>query len=931
MIGVPFQSSMQAIGGSGFFSLTVTGDVPPGLKVETGANTVAVGGVPTATGEYQLKINVADVNGNTLTSEFTIHVYPQVPGAKALVPIDPTDTEAFTFTDKEDVFFPAKVIDNENFTFTDSEKGLDAAVIVDNEHFTFTDSEKGLDAAVIVDTEKFSFTDTESVQVNNAVTPVITWATPVPITYGTALSATQLDASSTVAGTFEYSPPLGAVLGAGSQILSVDFAPTDTADYTTASKTVTLGVNQAPLTVTASSPTVAYGSLVPAITPGYSGFQNGDTASVVTVAPTCTTTYTTTTPVNAPSPLTSCSGGVVTSNYSLGYVSGTVTVTQAASSITWNPPSAITYGTALSATQLNATSTVPGSFTYTPALGTVLGAGTQTLSVTFTPTDAIDYTTATQSVSLVVNQATPAITWGTPTAITYGTALSATQLNASTTPAGAFAYTPAAGTVLTAGSHTLSVTYTPSDTTDYTTATATVTLVVNQATPTITWATPAPIIYGTALSGAQLDASSTVAGTFAYTPAAGTVLNAGSQMLSVTLTPTDTTDYTTATTSVSSTVNQEPQTITLSAGTLAYASEVTFGVAPLSLSATATSGLPVTFSLMSGAAVLSSNTLTIGGAGAVVIAANQPGNGNYAAAPQITETIPVNKAQPIAAISSSVNPVLAQNGITLTATVTSGAGIPTGTVTFLDGTAPLGTGTVSGGVATFTTSTLAAGSHSIAAAYGGDANFLATTSTPLTQLVEDFGFTISSQTVTVLPGGSAVFTFTVSPIDGTTFPAAITLTASGLPAGATYTFSPKGLTAGEGATTVTLTVDVPQTLAGINPAKLHPNVQLASVSAGRKTGPRGSLPVGVVSRLAPFALAFILLPLAGRLRRAGKRLGRVLSVLVLLGAGLAAIAGIGGCGSTSGFFAQQQETYTVTVTGTSGALSHSATVTLTVE
>jgi hypothetical protein len=40
---------------------------------------------------------------------------------------------------------------------------------------------------------------------------------------------------------------------------------------------------------------------------------------------------------------------------------------------------------------------------------------------------------------------------------------------------------------------------------------------------------------------------------------------------------------------------------------------------------------------------------------------------------------------------------------------------------------------------------------------------------------------------------------------------------------------------------------------------------------------------------------------------------------------------IGGCGSTSGFFAQQQQTYTITVTGTSGALSHTASVSLTVQ
>ncbi len=55
--------------------------------------------------------------------------------------------------------------------------------------------------------------------------------------------------------------------------------------------------------------------------------------------------------------------------------------------ITWPTPSAIALGTALSGTQLNATATVPGTFVYTPAAGTVLPAGTQTLSVTFTPAE----------------------------------------------------------------------------------------------------------------------------------------------------------------------------------------------------------------------------------------------------------------------------------------------------------------------------------------------------------------------------------------------------------------------------------------------------------------------------------------------------------------------------------------------------------------
>ena len=90
---------------------------------------------------------------------------------------------------------------------------------------------------------------------------------------------------------------------------------------------------------------------------------------------------------------------------------------------------------------------------------------------------------------------------------------------------GTFTYTPAAGAIFGAGNNqTLSVAFTPNDTTDYTTATATATINVLPATPTISWTNPANIVYGTALSATQLDATASVPGTFTYTPAAGTVL-----------------------------------------------------------------------------------------------------------------------------------------------------------------------------------------------------------------------------------------------------------------------------------------------------------------------------------------------------------------------------------------------------------------------
>jgi trimeric autotransporter adhesin len=84
--------------------------------------------------------------------------------------------------------------------------------------------------------------------------------------------------------------------------------------------------------------------------------------------------------------------------------------------------------------------------------------------------------------------------------------------------------------------------------------------------------------------------------------------------------------------------------------------------------------------------------------------------------------------------------------------------------------------------------------------------------------------------------------------------------------------------------------------------------------------------------LPPVALGFLLLPLAAmRRRRLGKTLGRTIFTLFLLVAGASAMAGLSGCEPTSGLFAQPSQTYTMTVTATSGTLSHATTVTLTIK
>src|SRR5205085_914942 len=88
--------------------------------------------------------------------------------------------------------------------------------------------------------------------------------------------------------------------------------------------------------------------------------------------------------------------------------------------ISWPTPSNIVYGTALGATELDATANangavVAGTFRYTPAEGTVISAGGAIpLSVLFTPNDPAQYGEGTASVSIIVEQATPAISWPTP-------------------------------------------------------------------------------------------------------------------------------------------------------------------------------------------------------------------------------------------------------------------------------------------------------------------------------------------------------------------------------------------------------------------------------------------------------------------------------------------------------------------------------------
>lgn len=144
----------------------------------------------------------------------------------------------------------------------------------------------------------------------------------------------------------------------------------------------------------------------------------------------------------------------------------------------------ITFGQSLANSTLSGgNATKPGNFTWSNSTIIPPAAGVYTGNVTFTPDD-LDFAYAYTTVNVTV-KAIPTISWDFPSKIIYGTALSNDQLNASASVNGNWTYSLAKGTTLDAGIHTLTANFTPSDSGNYTNATASKNLTVNKATPTI--------------------------------------------------------------------------------------------------------------------------------------------------------------------------------------------------------------------------------------------------------------------------------------------------------------------------------------------------------------------------------------------------------------------------------------------------------------
>ena len=183
--------------------------------------------------------------------------------------------------------------------------------------------------------------------------------------------------------------------------------------------------------------------------------------------------------------------------------------------------------------------------------------------------------------------------------------------------------------------------------------------------------------------------------------------------------------------------------------------------------------------------------------------------------------IPPGTASTTTTLNPLQGPVVAQEMVTLAASVSSAAATPTGTVTFFANGISLGSGALNpSGQATLSTSSLAAGQDSIVAQYGGDSSFAPGDSAPLALVVA--GFAPPPSNLTVTPGQSLVIPLTVFAPSGSTM--SFMLSCSGLPAKTACMFDTNPVAPGPSGTTVhlTLTTMANSKLPPVKPRNGHP-------------------------------------------------------------------------------------------------------------
>ena len=696
----------------------------------------------------------------------------------------------------------------------------------------------------------------------------ITFTTPSTATYGQTITLNGT-ASSGLAVIYQASGP-GRILGNTLTVTGVGpitvtaYQPGDSGDagnaagWAAASPVpATINAQAATLTATADNITQARTLPIPTLTYTITGFANGDTqATTTTGAPTLSTTATATSPSGS-YPITIAQGtlATTTNNYTLAFQNGTFTIQSGS----------------------------PQTITFTQTLPTV--------TYSTTPISLAGIATATSGLPVTYSVAGPATINGTTVTLTgAGTVIVTANQAGNATYAQASPVTESftvqpAPLFFTANSLTMA-------------QTSTVPMLTYSVTGFINNDTAASVVGGTPVLTTTATSSSSV-GTYPIAIAQGSVT-----ILSTNYTVTSA-SFVGGTMSV---VAGTPQTITF--GTLP---NVTYGVAQTVLSATASSGLPVTFSVVSGPATITNNVLSVIGAGSVVVAANQGGNATYNAATPAKQSFTVAQA----ALTITANSFTRLDDVPnppLTFTV---AGLVNGDTAAVFNEQPAISTTATAGSPT--------GTYPINVGPLGQAgdpvtanNYIITGFVPGTLTitsggpVQDFTPTLSVPTLTILDGQVGQVTLTVTPLNY--YGGIVNLSCTGLPTSASCVFSPAAINA---SLTQTATLTITTSNAPVVASLPRPGNSISSAA---------------VTGWASLIFGFVLAWQRKRLARFKGVWGIAMAAVLFGGAmGMTACGGSSSSSSNNGLAARGTSTIQVVTADSNGGPTHSIPLVITIK
>ncbi len=565
-----------------------------------------------------------------------------------------------------------------------------------------------------------------SLQVNKATPTVqVTGGTFVydGATHAATGAVKGLGGASIATPTFTYNGSANLPTEAGTYSVVASFA--GDSNYLPASANATLTITKATPSVSAASATVVYDGAAHTLAGSVTGVGGVDLGS-----PAFTYNGAMDAPVNAGSyaVIASFAGNA---NYVAASANATLTITRAAATVTVADAAftfdAAPHGATGSVTGLGGVPLGSPTFTYNGSATVPVSGGSYAVVASYAGNT--NYAPASATATLVIGKATPVVTVSggnfTYDGAAHAATGSVTGIGGASLGSPSYTYNGSSTAPANAGAYDVVATFAGDQ--NYTSTSASATITINKAVASLAWPAPGSIGYGTPLGATQLNASSTVAGSFAYAPAAGTVLAAGSnQPLSATFTPADPANYVGG--SVATTITVAPAPLVV----LALNASKPFG-APLPAFSGSATGFVNGDTLASlGGSLSFVTTATAGSAvGTYPIVPSGLSSPNYAIA-FVAGTLSIVKGAVSVSVATSPEPSGSNQAMTFTATVGAAApaaGRPNGTVRFFDGSTLLGSATLNAGTASLATAGLPSGTHQIEARYDGDVSFLTGTAT----------------------------------------------------------------------------------------------------------------------------------------------------------------------------------------------------------